>query len=92
MVAHAFNPSTQEAMAGGFLGAQGQPGLYCEFQIIRGYIMRPCFKIKIKKDFILKPIREKYMWNVLFISLTENFQQSVQNVDNSYIHEQLQRI
>ena len=28
MVIHAFNPSTQEAEAGGFLGVPGQPGVY----------------------------------------------------------------
>ena len=30
--AHAFNPSTQEAKAGGSLWVQGQPGLQSEFQ------------------------------------------------------------
>ena len=32
MVAHAFNPSTQEAEAGDTQWVQGQPGLQSEFQ------------------------------------------------------------
>ena len=32
MVAHAFNPSTWEAEAGGSLSVQDQPGLHSEFQ------------------------------------------------------------
>ena len=37
LVAHAFNPSTGEEKAGGFLWVQGQPGLQREFQVSWGY-------------------------------------------------------
>jgi biotin carboxylase len=37
-VAHTFNPSTQEAEAGGF---PGQPGLQSEFQDSQGYKEKP---------------------------------------------------
>jgi hypothetical protein len=40
MVAHAFNPSTQEAEAGGFLLIRGQPGLQSEFQDSQSYTQR----------------------------------------------------
>ena len=40
-VAHTFNPSTQEAEAGGF---PGQPGLQSEFQDSQGYKEKPCLK------------------------------------------------
>jgi hypothetical protein len=36
MVAHAFNPSTREAEAGGFLSSS-QPGLQSEFQDSQSY-------------------------------------------------------
>ena len=36
VVAHAFNPSTLKAEAGGFSGFQGQPGLQSEFQESQG--------------------------------------------------------
>ena len=37
VVAHAFNPSTWEAVAGGFLSSRrGQPGLQSEFQDSQG--------------------------------------------------------
>jgi hypothetical protein len=42
MVAHAFNPSTQEAEAGGF-----------EFQDSQGYTEKPCLKKKKKKKKVL---------------------------------------
>jgi hypothetical protein len=41
MVVHAFNPSTQEAEAGGSLSS-GQPGLQSEFQDSQGYTEKPC--------------------------------------------------
>jgi hypothetical protein len=44
VVAHAFNPSTQEAEAGGFLSLQ--PGLQSEFQDSQGYTEKPCLKNK----------------------------------------------
>ena len=37
VVAHAFNPSTQEAEASGSLYVQVQPGLQSEFQDSQGY-------------------------------------------------------
>jgi hypothetical protein len=45
MVAHAFNPSTQEAEAGGF---QDQPEFQSEFQDSQGYTEKPCLKKKKK--------------------------------------------
>jgi hypothetical protein len=42
-VAHAFNPSTREAEASGFL-SEGQPGLQSEFQDSHGYTEKPCLK------------------------------------------------
>ena len=42
VVAHAFNPSTRKAEAGGFLLVRGQPGLQSEFQDSRGYTEKPC--------------------------------------------------
>ena len=44
MVAHAFNPSTQEAEAGGYLQVRGQPGLQSEFQDSQDYPEKPCFQ------------------------------------------------
>jgi hypothetical protein len=45
--AHAFNPSTWEAEAGGFLSSvQGQPGLQSEFQDSQNYTEKPCLKNK----------------------------------------------
>jgi hypothetical protein len=45
VVAHAFNPSTQEAEAGGSLN-QGQPGLQSEFQDSQGYTENLCLREK----------------------------------------------
>ena len=41
-MAHAFNLSTQEAEAGGFLSSR--PGLQSEFQDSQGYTEKPCFE------------------------------------------------
>ena len=41
MVVYAFNPSTGEAEAGGFLS---QPGLQSEFQDSQGYTEKPCLE------------------------------------------------
>jgi hypothetical protein len=44
-VAHAFNPSTWEAEAGGFLSSvRGQPGLQSEFQDSQSYTEKPCLE------------------------------------------------
>jgi hypothetical protein len=46
MVAHAFNPSTWEAEAGGF---QGQPGLQNEFQDSQDYTEKHCLEKQNKQ-------------------------------------------
>jgi hypothetical protein len=48
VVVHAFNPSTWEAEAGGFL-SWGQPGLQSEFQDSQDYTVKPCLKKPKKK-------------------------------------------
>jgi hypothetical protein len=50
MVAHAFNPSTWEAEAGGFLSSRGQPGLQSEFQDIQDYTEKPCLEKQKQKN------------------------------------------
>jgi hypothetical protein len=47
VVAHAFNPSTREAEAGGFLSSR--PAWSTEFQNSQGYTEKPCLKKKKKK-------------------------------------------
>ena len=49
VVAHAFNPSTREALAGGFLSSR--PAWSTEFQDSQGYTEKPCLE---------KPKRRKY--------------------------------
>jgi hypothetical protein len=46
----AFNPSTQEAEAGGFLWVWGQPRLQNKFQDSQGYIEKLCFEKTIIKE------------------------------------------
>jgi hypothetical protein len=54
VVAHAFNPSTWEAEAGGSLLVQGQPSLQSEFQDSQGYTEKPCLdKPKTNKQKIM---------------------------------------
>jgi hypothetical protein len=48
VVVHAFNPSTQEAEAGGFLSSR-LAGLQSEFQDSQGYTEKPCLE-KNKKQ------------------------------------------
>jgi hypothetical protein len=78
VVAHAFNPSTRETEAGGFLSAvQDQPGLQNEFQYSQGYTEKPCLKKK-KKNFFFLPKdlgknddeledNVKYLWTILIV-------------------------
>jgi hypothetical protein len=49
---HAFNPSTREAEAGGFLSS-GQPGLQSEFQDSQGYTEKPCLEPPPPKNHVL---------------------------------------
>jgi hypothetical protein len=50
MVAHAFNPSTWEAEAGGFLSSRPAWSTEFEFQDSQGYTEKPCLrKIKTKQ-------------------------------------------
>jgi hypothetical protein len=48
MVAHAFNPSTWEAEAGGFLSSR-HAGLQSEFQDSQGYTEKPCLEKQTNK-------------------------------------------
>jgi hypothetical protein len=51
MVAHAFNSSTREAKAGGFLSLiRGQPGLQSEFQDSQSYTEKPCLEKNQKQN------------------------------------------
>jgi hypothetical protein len=47
---HAFNPSTREAEAGGFLSSRPAPDLQSEFQDNQGYTEKPCLGVKKKKE------------------------------------------
>jgi len=47
-MAHAFNPSTQEAEASGSLWVLGQPGLQSEFQDSQSYAEKSCLKTTTK--------------------------------------------
>jgi hypothetical protein len=57
VVAHAFNPSTREAEAGGFLSSS-QPDLQSEFQDSQGYTEKRCLE-KPKKRKKKKKKKEK---------------------------------
>jgi hypothetical protein len=48
VVMQAFNASSWEAEAGGFLWVWGQPALQREFQDSLSYLEKPCLKTKIK--------------------------------------------
>jgi hypothetical protein len=50
IVVNAFNLSTQEAEAGGFLQGGGQPGLQSEFQDSQGDTEKPCLKTTTIKE------------------------------------------
>jgi hypothetical protein len=49
VVAHAFNPSTWEAEAGGFLSSR-PPGLQSEFQDSQDYTEKPCLEKPKKRE------------------------------------------
>jgi hypothetical protein len=55
VVAHAFNPSTWETEAGGFLSSS-------EFQDSQGYTEKPCLEKPKKKKIVL--ILSKYIFSV----------------------------
>jgi hypothetical protein len=63
VLAHAFNPRTWEAEAGGFLSLS-QPGLQSEFQDSQGYTEKPCLekenKTKQKKRFSQLSSRQEH--------------------------------
>jgi hypothetical protein len=52
VVAHAFNPSTREAEAGGFLSLR--PAWSTEFQDSQGYTEKPCLEKTTKKKKSIK--------------------------------------
>jgi hypothetical protein len=49
VVAHAFNPTTQETEAGRFLSLRANSGLQSEFQDSQGYTEKPCLEKTKKK-------------------------------------------
>jgi hypothetical protein len=49
VVAHAFNPSTQDAEAGGFLSSRPAWSTKREFQDSQGYTEKPCLEKPKKK-------------------------------------------
>lgn len=68
-MAHTFQPSTQEAAAGGSLRVQGQPGLH-----VQCYTENPCFiKLKTKNQLVITAP----MWSVLWQSSDFSWFQSV---------------
>jgi hypothetical protein len=69
MVAHAFNPSTREAEAGGFLSSS-QPGLQSEFQDSQGYTEKPCLekkKTEKNKNNNNKKKKNKQQWKGAYL-------------------------
>jgi hypothetical protein len=72
MVAHTFNPSTQEAEAGRYPGVLSQPGLQIESRIARdGYTEKPYLQ-KPKHNKILYPFVTAYTCPV-FIAFQTSF-------------------
>ena len=61
MVAHAFNPSTWETEAGGFLSSR-PPGVQSEFQDSQGYTEKTCLKKRKKKKRKEKRKRKEKKW------------------------------
>jgi hypothetical protein len=53
VVAHAFNPSTWEAEAGGFLSLRPAWSIQRDFQDSQGYTEKPCLGKKKKKKKII---------------------------------------
>jgi hypothetical protein len=58
-MAHAFNPSTWNAKAGGSLRVRGQPGLQSEFQDSQGYIEKSCLKKETINQSINQSINQR---------------------------------
>ena len=70
VVVHTFNPSTQEAEAGGSLGVRGQPGLQSEFQDSQGYIEKSSLEKPPPSKKVIIGI--KHNWNKATLS-TQDF-------------------
>jgi hypothetical protein len=64
VVAHAFNPSTWEAEAGGF---RGQPGLQSELQDSQGYTEKPCLEKPKKKKKKPKSVEIIPLWMAILM-------------------------
>lgn len=63
MVFHAFDASTPEAQAGGFLFFPGQPGLYRDFQDSQRYKERDCLKQnKIWSIYFFPSFSSFFLW------------------------------
>jgi hypothetical protein len=63
VVAHTFNPSTQEAEAGGFLSLR--PGLQSEFQDSQGYTEKPC--LEKQKQQTKQKQKQNYIYIYIYI-------------------------
>ena len=61
-MAHAFDPSTQEAEAGRFW-VQGQPGLQSEYQDSQDYAEKPCLEKPKNKP---KQTKKNYSFRFYF--------------------------
>jgi hypothetical protein len=83
MVAHAFNPSTREAEAGGFLSpVRGQPGLQSEFQDSQSYTEKPCLKPPYPpKEKKKKKEKKRYVLSYLY---NNNKQKKEKKISTEY--------
>jgi hypothetical protein len=69
VVAHAFNPSTWETEAGGFL-RRGQPCLQSEFQDSQGHTEKPCLENPPKKK--KKGKKKSQFWDMGLLQIVYN--------------------